>query len=635
MAIRGAGADVDDTTTGGQSAAVPPARAHRKLLIAGAAALVIVLVAALVTWRVWPKGPGRAPFDRAVAAFAAAEAVTYRTSLAGFTSETRVTRHGDSIGTLALLGRTFGMLSIGGKSYVKTPPGLLPGGGSASLGLRNRWVLGGGGLAGATAQASAPPATLAKRMAELVDRADRFATATVDGVGAYVAHAPSGDLYVTRDKPNTVLRLTARGGPALPSLPAIPQLPGVPSGSSPPSGTAPRAPSGVPSLPPLPTVPSLPPIPDLPDLPDLPKLPAYLAGFWLRAPTPPGGAAQAQPPPQLDLAPMTAPQTDELYEDLASSGTELVSATDPSVQFTAQASGTIGCGGGCTVNASVTDQVTGTGQTTVTGSEVTAEMTAVISVDGSPAGTCVSPPTPIPANGTGQVSCVDPTSGAVAQARLAQKRAAAAGKGGLVSVTVTAQVQISATAMTKAQVKQEVDRLKKQGQEARNGRAPPAYPAEGVHVGPVNLGTRQAGTANPVHVDGLSDPWRVTVERLLIEDALGGNLPEGSRAVDVYTAHDGGTAISIKTIDPRKDTYRVSPSSIGSEGYKMVDTLLHYRRGTDLWNPLIPPDAVSVWVLRLAYPAGTATPKVLEQLAKIADYGAKNSVIVQLVPIEG
>ena len=75
-------------------------------------------------------------------------------------------------------------------------------------------------------------------------------------------------------------------------------------------------------------------------------------------------------------------------------------------------------------------------------------------------------------------SKVDPISGAMAQARLAQKKAAS--KGGLVTVSITAQVQVQAIVMTKAEVKQEVDRLRQQRREAAEGRAPPSYPAEGV-----------------------------------------------------------------------------------------------------------------------------------------------------------
>lgn len=169
----------------------------------------------------------------------------------------------------------------------------------------------------------------------------------------------------------------------------------------------------------------------------------------------------------------------------------------------------------------------------------------------------------------------------------------------------------------------------------RGSRAPPAYPPTGLKVGSVNLGTRQSGTTAPARVDGLSNPWAVTKERFKIEAALGGNLPKGAKAFDVYSGHNGGTAISIKKIDPRGTTYSISRSSIGTAGIGYVDDLVNYRRGVDLWNPVIPPDAVSVWVLRLAYPADTTDPAVLAQFNRILDYGRSQDVVVQLVPVEG
>jgi hypothetical protein len=143
----------------------------------------------------------------------------------------------------------------------------------------------------------------------------------------------------------------------------------------------------------------------------------------------------------------------------------------------------------------VSNKVAGTGQTTVVGAEVTAEMTATVSVDGMPGGVCASPPTPIPTNGTGQLSCTEPESAALAQSLLAEKKAALGNGGGTVSVTITAQVEVHATALTEVEVAQQVDRLKQQQRQARGSRAPPAVPREGLKVGAVNLGARQYGTA--------------------------------------------------------------------------------------------------------------------------------------------
>ena len=596
-------------------------RSRRALVIGLAIALVVLLVGGLAAWRLWPSGPGREPFDRAIANLSRAEAVTYRTSIAGVQAASRVTRHGDSIGTFTLAGQEFRLLGVGGKTYLKTPTGLLPGTGEAGMGLRNRWVS--GGALATAGQSAITPQALAGTLSKLVDEADEFTEATVGGVAAYRAHAASGDLYVSRAEPSQVLRYApAVKLPSLPSIPALPTRPSRPASDS------------APSIPALPSIPGLPSLPALPDLPDLPDGPGGLLRAWLHEPAEPPAAAQ--PAGAMDVGAMGADEVDDLYVELEDATTELVDAADPQVQFNARTTGQIACGGACTVNAAVTSDVSGAGDTTVVDSKVTATMTANISVDGTPAGLCVSPPTPVPANGTGTVTCTDPASGAMAQARLAQKRAAS--KGGVVSVSITAQVQIQAIAMTTAEVKQEVERLRKQRQEAAAGRAPPTYPAEGLKVGEVDLGTRQTGTSAPVPVPDLQNPWKIPQDRFTIEDALGGNLPPRSKGIDVYTSHDGGTAVSIKSIDPRKDSYRDS-EGLGLMRRQIqlhIDDLYHYRTVPDRsWGAVVQPDDISVWVFRLAYPQSAATPELIAMLKEMIEYGAKKDIIVQLVPIDG
>jgi hypothetical protein len=189
--------------------------------------------------------------------------------------------------------------------------------------------------------------------------------------------------------------------------------------------------------------------------------------------------------------------------------------------------------------------------------------------------------------------------------------------------------------MTTVQVRQEVDRLFKQRAEALAGRGPPSIPAEGLKIGQVNLGTRQSGTATPVRMEGLNNPWSPNDDRLRIEAVLGGNLPKGTRAVDVYDWRDGGVGISIKTFDTRGATYSVSPGQIASTGRGYIDELVAYKQGKDLWNPLIPPEAVSIWVFRVGYPAGTTDPQALKALDELVAYGTSKGIVVQLVPIEG
>ncbi|HEY5855647.1 MAG TPA: hypothetical protein VIW24_16775 [Aldersonia sp.] len=165
----------------------------------------------------------------------------------------------------------------------------------------------------------------------------------------------------------------------------------------------------------------------------------------------------------------------------------------------------------------------------------------------------------------------------------------------------------------------------------------------GLKVGPVDLGTRQSGTAAPVDLTGLNleAPWPSTdrTTRLKIETALGGNLPRGTLGVDFFSEQDGGTAMSIKSIEHRGDTYRVKPSGVGSTGIRYFNDLVNYRRGGDFdpfKPPLVKPENVSRWVLRFAYPA-TNDPKVLRQLGRIAQHALEKDpdIVVQFVPIVG
>jgi hypothetical protein len=125
-------------------------------------------------------------------------------------------------------------------------------------------------------------------------------------------------------------------------------------------------------------------------------------------------------------------------------------------------------------------------------------------------------------------------------------------------------------------------------------------------------------------MDGLTVSWDDGDNvALRIEAVLGGNLPENTAGVDTYSSADGGTAISVKTIDPRYDSYRQNPGSIGTIGIRYVDALAEFRDVPGhTWNPLIQPDAISVWVLRYALPASTLSdPKIQEALERVLKRG--------------
>jgi hypothetical protein len=134
-------------------------------------------------------------------------------------------------------------------------------------------------------------------------------------------------------------------------------------------------------------------------------------------------------------------------------------------------------------------------------------------------------------------------------------------------------------------------------------------------------------------VSGLGSLW-TDADRLIIEQALGGNLPKGFEYIDIWDALTR-TATSVKSIDLRYDTYRVSNSAIVATGKKYVDDLVNFRRnGALLGEPKITPDMVDRYILGLAYPEG-ATASQLAALQKVVDYGAQNGIVVYLYPIRG
>jgi hypothetical protein len=128
--------------------------------LAGGAALIagVVLAAALVGWGLIgggePQATDRRPFEAAVTALATAPALHVRTAFGtAATLDTRTLVGGESTGTLTLGGNQFGFLVLGGRTYVKAPPGIL-----SSLGCgdrTSRWVTGG---AASRATAGAPAA---------------------------------------------------------------------------------------------------------------------------------------------------------------------------------------------------------------------------------------------------------------------------------------------------------------------------------------------------------------------------------------------------------------------------------------------------------------------------------------------
>jgi RHS repeat-associated protein len=150
-----------------------------------------------------------------------------------------------------------------------------------------------------------------------------------------------------------------------------------------------------------------------------------------------------------------------------------------------------------------------------------------------------------------------------------------------------------------------------------------------------------------VRIPGLSaGEWNNTSDRDKIEEFFGGNLDKpGKRQypyIDTWVEHEdgeGGTGISIKSIDWRKTSYRIDKPSIwGSPGKKALDDLDYFQRngvpnGADFGGPTIQPGQIRDRILIMAYPK-TSDPAVIQQFNRIVAEGAKRQITVYLFQVE-
>jgi hypothetical protein len=455
------------------SPGVKPWRGDRRVLLLGS--IAVVVLASVVGLIAWLAGPApeqnRDPFDQAVATLAAAPAVHYRSSALGgaMTSDVRLTSHEDAVGTITLDGQPFGVLTVGGKTFLKPPDGLLPDQGTNSAAaLKGKWITGrditDGGTFAPILKQLLSPSKLAQKLGDALRETADFPTTddpgtTVNGVPALKATTPAGDLYVAKNAPYRVLRLTPTGGSVerlpklhgLPTLPSPPQMPSVPHSVSP----SPLSPSTVRSI----------------------AFKLDDASAQSRpSPTAPGeGGGEALG--DTDFPSMSPEDVDNTFNDLQSATRQLSNAVDKDIQFKLSGNVVLNCSeAGCVVTGNVTNHVTSSAQrTTVTGGQVTAELTATVEIEGRSAGGCTSTGS-LPLNGTGQISCRDSAAGAVFAAVTAEKKAraeaesrAAGGRPVPYTISGTGMAYVNATAQVN--VEQEIQRLEQEKRSASGDRS--------------------------------------------------------------------------------------------------------------------------------------------------------------------
>jgi Xanthomonas XOO_2897-like deaminase len=216
------------------------------LLYGGALVVTVTLLGGLLIYATLrtppPDAPERVPFDSALIALAAAPELHYRSNVPSIgLVDARVTSNDEAVGTLSAGGKSYGLLRAGGKFYVKLPATGLPNASNAAVAAatRDRWLTGRDvtSLLGPIPSQLESPPQLAARLADALSQASGFPplndSGTVfDGVRVVDVTTSLGDLFVTRDAPHRIVRLTPRFGSSSVGLLADPAF----AESAPPEG---------------------------------------------------------------------------------------------------------------------------------------------------------------------------------------------------------------------------------------------------------------------------------------------------------------------------------------------------------------------------------------------------------------
>lgn len=378
---------------------------------AGAAIAVtsaLALAAGLLTWTALaPVGPPTAgdsqPFDAALEALVYAPVVSYQTATGNGKGQVdvQVTASGDLIGTISEGGQAYQLLQLGGQFYLRAS--------AAALGLQGSLdgtVLGGHWLTGQQAERTVgwsasqfpSPSTLAIQLASALGNSPSYRPGSdVDGVPVLAATTSLGTLYVARQPPYRVVSLV----PAETTSPAT-------SAASAASSAAPGGPERAVTL--------------------MARL------------SPARGAAD----PPVEYLPASASSVESIDDALAGEAQQAATAID--LDVTAGMTGSVAgnCSdSGCEAVDSETVSVASSSGSTASAS-VTATMVADFTVDGIPAGSCENTVS-LPADGTGEIDCSDPSAGSVysSEDALKQAEAEAAGEAaGQTSGTYTVQTGV-------------------------------------------------------------------------------------------------------------------------------------------------------------------------------------------------
>ncbi|QTD97053.1 DNA/RNA non-specific endonuclease [Streptomyces cyanogenus] len=351
-------------------------------------AAVAALVAALLTWRGSGTSPTdrRAPFATALVDLALQQGVRYRTATdgAGWT-EARVTTTGEALGEAPYAGTRVQTLTVGGTTYVKMPdplPAAL-GGADGRTDLAGRWVAGAAkadAASGATPRAGMSPTTLANALLKAVDSAsttlpDPEATpVSVDGVPALRAATAQGDVYVSKARPHRFLEFVPRTSPR--------------TGQSLTRAAMQQA---------------------------VAHEPAAASRLAARASAPPPGA--------FTTSALSGPESRALRSEIRARTAQLSGALDAGVTARLEEQPQVSCSAtGCEVGSHITGVFPSReARKRITSGRVTVELTATVTIEGRPAGTCTATEE-LPLDSTGDITCSAADAGAVFAEREAEKK---------------------------------------------------------------------------------------------------------------------------------------------------------------------------------------------------------------------
>jgi hypothetical protein len=354
----------------------------------------------------------------------------------------------------------------------------------------------------------------------------------VDGVPAMRAHAPGGDITITRDSPYRVLNFDPSGTATTGALPSWrssrAELAAAPTSSARGGDVT------------------------------IARLLADLDG---------GAASGAVAPTSL-----SARQADGVYADTEAQTPKLVGAVDPSKQFSMTSSAQGECSAaGCTI----TSNFTTSGGSSSSSGQVNAEMTATATINGLPAGEC-SASGSFPMDSPGSLTCSILGAGAVwqeanAEAEAAARAAAPPGSSYRWTVLSEGTADVFAEAVSQAQetgLEQEEER----DQQAPRPSLPQRQICDVVHGGTRDARTppiRLAVAADPTPSPTNQQPTCAAKPFWTSPDPLVGDL-----------ANDLEAALPGKVVGTNLPVYRPNGSLATDADIEMDDAIIQVKSGS-------------------------------------------------------